>query len=57
MAFDNGIDIVAVENGQSGRKPWTSPDLIFSDIASSTEKLSSTSEFFVPEFNRTLGPS
>jgi hypothetical protein len=57
MAFDNIIDIGAVENGQPVRKPWTSPDLIFSDIATSTEKLSSTVEFFVPEFNRTLGPS
>lgn len=57
MAMDNRIDIGAVENARSGRKPWTSPDLIFSDIATSTEKLSSTVEFFVPEFNRTLGPS
>ncbi len=57
MALGNRVDIGAVENARSGRKHWTSPDLIFSDIATSTEKLSSTVELFVPDFNRTLGPS
>jgi hypothetical protein len=57
MAMENKMDSETASGGQTGRKPWTSPDLIFSDISDSTEKLSSTSEFFVPEFNRTLGPS
>lgn len=51
------MDRGTASGGQIVRKPWTSPDLIFSDISDSTEKLSSTVEMFVPAFNRTLGPS
>lgn len=45
------------ETTAGGRKPWTTPDLIQSEITSSTEKLSSTVELYVPTFDRHLGPS
>lgn len=39
------------------RAPWTTPDLIEAEIGSETQKLSSTVEFYVPTFDRHLGPS
>lgn len=57
MATEHTPDSNAVPTAQGGRKAWIAPDLILSDIEAETGKLSSTAEFYVPQYHRTLGPS
>lgn len=47
----------AAQIAHTGRKVWKSPAVIYSELVNLTEKLSSTAEFYVPQLNRTLGPS
>lgn len=57
MDTENELQAGTTHSVDSKRKPWKSPALIFSEFVKSTEKLSSPTEFYVPQFRRTLGPS
>ncbi|QNQ07584.1 hypothetical protein [Sphingomonas alpina] len=39
------------------KKPWATPSVIVAELCANSDKLSSTAEFYVPTFHRTLGPS
>ncbi|MGH6616764.1 hypothetical protein [Sphingomonas sp.] len=51
-------NITPEEKVQSGaKKPWATPSVIVAELCANSDKISSTMEFYVPTFHRTLGPS